>query len=170
MNPEPATIRAARPDDAETILTLIRDLAAFEKLEHLAVVTPDDLRRHLFGDRPAAEVLMAEVEGKAVGMALFFPTFSTFRGQPGLYLEDIFVRPEARGRGVGKALLASVARIAVDRGCGRLEWAALDWNEPAIGFYLKLGAQAQDEWTTFRVADATLANLASLAPDRETSR
>ena len=119
------------PTTPPTIAALIRELAAYEKLEDQARATADDLRRHLFGDRPAAEVLiLAEVDGEPVGFALFFPTFSTFRGQPGLYLEDLFVRPEHRGRGIGKALLASLARLAVDRGCGRLEWSVLDWNAP----------------------------------------
>ena len=148
-----ATIRPARLDDAPTIANLIRELAVYEKLEHQAKATSDDLARHLFGDRPAAEVLIAEVAGEPVGFALFFPTFSTFRGQPGLYLEDLFVRPEHRGQGIGKALLASVAKLAVDRGCGRLEWAVLDWNTPSIEFYRSQGAVPMDEWTVFRVAD-----------------
>ena len=154
------SIRPARPQDAETIATLIRELAVYEKLEDQARATAEDLRRHLFGDRPAAEVILAEVEGKPVGFALFFPTFSTFRGQPGLYLEDIFVRPENRGQGIGKALLSTIARIAVDRGCGRLEWAVLDWNAPAIAFYQARGAVPMDEWTVYRVADSALLALA----------
>jgi GNAT superfamily N-acetyltransferase len=158
--PQHATIRPARLDDAPTIASLIRELAAYEKLEDEAKASPDDLARHLFGDRPAAEVLMAEVDGSAVGFALFFSTFSTFRGQPGLYLEDLFVRPEHRGKGIGKALLASVARIAVERGCGRLEWSVLDWNTPSIDFYRSQGAAPMDEWTVFRVADQALIQLA----------
>ena len=156
-----ATIRPATLDDCPTIAALIVELAAYEKLEDQAKATPEDLARNLFGDHPAAEVLMAEVEGKAIGFALFFPTFSTFRGQPGLYLEDVYVRPEHRGRGVGKALLANVARIAVDRGCGRLEWSVLDWNEPSIGFYRSLGAIPMNEWTVYRLADESLARLCS---------
>jgi GNAT superfamily N-acetyltransferase len=158
-----ATIRPARPDDAETIATLIRELAAYERLEDQARATADDLTRHLFGDRPSAEVLIAEVDGGPVGFALYFSTFSTFRGQPGLYLEDLFVRPEHRGRGIGKALLAGVARVAVDRDCGRLEWSVLDWNTPSIEFYRSQGAIPMSDWTVFRVADQSLTDLASRA-------
>ena len=155
-----ATIRPALPDDARTIADLIRELAAYEKLEDQAKATPEDLARHLFGDRPAAEVLIAEVEGRPIGFALFFPTFSTFRGQTGLYLEDLFVRPEHRGRGIGKALIARVAALAVERGCGRLEWAVLNWNRPAIDFYESRGARPVGDWTTYRVDDGALADLA----------
>ncbi len=155
-----ATIRPAQPDDAPAILSLIHDLAVYEKLEDQAKATTDDLIRHLFGDRPAAEVLIAELADKAVGYALFFATFSTFRGQPGLYLEDLFVRSEHRGRGIGKALLQNVARIAVERGCGRLEWSVLDWNAPSIAFYQAHGAMPMDDWTVFRVADGALMELA----------
>ena len=158
-----ATIRPARPDDAETIAALIRELAVYEKLGSEAKATADDLARHLFGQRPSAEVLIAEVESHPVGFALFFATFSTFRGQPGLYLEDLFVRPEHRGRGIGKALLANLARIAIDRGCGRLEWSVLDWNAPSIAFYRSQGATPMDEWTVFRLADAELGELADRA-------
>jgi GNAT superfamily N-acetyltransferase len=159
------TIRPARVDDCSTIVELIRELAAYERLEHEVRAGPEDIRRNLFGPRPYAEALIAEVDGGAVGLALFFHNFSTFRGQPGIYLEDLFVRPEFRGRGIGKALLASLARIGLERGCGRLEWAVLDWNEPSIGFYRALGALSQDEWTVFRVADAPLARLAEYAPE-----
>ena len=155
-----ATLRPALPDDSGAIADLIRELAVYEKLEGQARATADDLRRHLFGDRPAAEVIVAEVEGEVVGFALFFATFSTFRGQPGLYLEDLFVRAEHRGRGIGKALLAGVARRAVDRGCGRLEWSVLDWNAASIAFYLSQGAEPMDEWTVYRVADSALTALA----------
>ena len=158
--PTNATIRPARRDDAPTIANLIRELAVYEKLEDQAKATADELARHLFGGRPSAEVLIAEVEGAPVGFALFFPTFSTFRGQPGLYLEDLFVRPEYRGRGIGKKLMASVAKVAVDRGCGRLEWSVLDWNTPSIEFYRSQGAVPMDEWTVFRLADQALENLA----------
>jgi GNAT superfamily N-acetyltransferase len=146
-----ATIRPARHDDAPTIASLIRELAVYERLEDQAKATADDLARHLFGDRPAAEVLIAEVDGDPVGFALYFSTFSTFRGQPGIYLEDIFVRPEHRGRGIGKALLASIARVAVDRGCGRLEWSVLDWNTPSIEFYRSQGAIPLDDWTVLTI-------------------
>jgi GNAT superfamily N-acetyltransferase len=161
-------IRPCRPDDCETLVAMVRELAVYEHLEDLARATPDDFRTHLFGPRPAAEALLAEVEvdgeREAVGFALFFSTFSTFRGQPGLYLEDVFVRPEYRGQGIGKALLATVARIAVDRRCGRLEWAVLDWNAPSIGFYRSLGAGPMDEWTVYRIDDEPLARLARLVP------
>src|SRR3954470_19375574 len=133
-------IRPCRPDDAETLVALVRELAAYEHLEAFARATPESFRAHLFGPRPAAEAIVAEVDGVAVGFALYFSTFSTFRGQPGIYLEDVFVRPEYRGQGVGKALLARVARLAVDRGCGRLEWSVLDWNNPSIAFYRSQGA------------------------------
>jgi GNAT superfamily N-acetyltransferase len=154
------TIRAAVEADAETIANLVRELALYEKLEHVAKAGAEDFRRHLFGPRPYAEALIAEVDGEAVGIALFFPTFSTFRGQPGLYLEDVFVQPEHRSKGIGKALLQRLAQITLERGFGRLEWAVLDWNEPAIGFYRSLGAGALDEWTTYRIADDALVGLA----------
>jgi GNAT superfamily N-acetyltransferase len=157
-----ATIRPARLDDAETIATLIRELALYERLEDQARASADDLARHLFGDRPSAEVLIAEADGITVGFALYFSTFSTFRGQPGIYLEDIFVRPEHRGQGIGKALLANVAKVAVDRGCGRLEWSVLDWNTPSIEFYRSQGALPLDDWTVFRVADRALNALAGV--------
>jgi GNAT superfamily N-acetyltransferase len=118
------------------------------------------LRKNLFGDRPYAEVLIAEVDGEPAGFALFFHNFSTFVGRPGIYLEDLFVKPEHRGTGLGRALLKRLAEIAVERECGRLEWAVLDWNEPAIGFYKKLGARPNDEWTVFRLAGEALQELA----------
>jgi GNAT superfamily N-acetyltransferase len=155
-------IRPANEGDCDTIASLIRELATYERLEDQAKATTDDLARNLFGPRPFAEALVAEVKGIAVGFALYFHTFSTFRGQPGLYLEDLFVRPEHRGNGIGKGLLASLARIALERGCGRVEWAVLDWNEPSIGFYRSLGARPMDDWTVYRLADAPLANLAAL--------
>jgi len=157
------TVRFACFEDAETIAVLVRELAIYEKLEQHAKATADDFRRHLFGQRPAAEAAIAEAGGKAVGFALWFSTFSTFRGQPGLYLEDIFVRPECRGRGIGKALLATVAAKAVERGYGRLEWAVLHWNQPAIGFYKSLGAQPMDEWTVYRLDGGPLRKLAEFA-------
>ncbi len=160
----PATLRPARADDSSTIATLVRELAAYERLENEANATADDFRRHLFGDRPAAEVILAEVEGVAVGFALYFPNFSTFRGRPGVYLEDLFVRPEHRGRGIGKALIAAVARVAVDRGAERLEWAVLDWNEPSLAFYRSLGAEAMNDWTVHRITDDPLVRLAGADP------
>ncbi|HEV3165253.1 MAG TPA: GNAT family N-acetyltransferase [Isosphaeraceae bacterium] len=164
MSPEPTevTIRPGRHDDAETLVNLIRALAVYEKLEAYAQATPDSFRQHLFGPHPCAETLLAEVAGEPVGFALFFPTYSTFRGQPGLYLEDVFVQAEHRGRGIGKALLAAVARIAIERGCGRVEWSVLDWNAPAIGFYRSLGAEPMDEWTVYRVTGPALDRLAAL--------
>jgi GNAT superfamily N-acetyltransferase len=164
------TIRPARPEDAGMIANLVRELAVYEKLEAFATATAEDFRRHLFGERPCAETLIAEVAGEPVGFAMAFPTFSTFRGQPGMYLEDLFVRPEHRGRGVGKALLATFARLAVERGYGRLEWAVLDWNAPAIGFYQSLGARPMDDWTVYRVDDGPLRSLAAQAPAGEVIR
>ena len=142
----------------------MRELAAYEKLEHEVEGTADDFSRHLFGDRPAAEVILAEVGGEPVGLALFFTNFSTFRARPGIYLEDLFVRPEHRGRGIGRALIAAVARVAVGRGAGRLEWAVLNWNAPAIAFYEALGARPMTEWTVNRVAGAALDRLAAPSP------
>jgi GNAT superfamily N-acetyltransferase len=148
-------------------VNLVRELAVYEKLEHRARATPDDFRAHLFGPRPVAEAVVAEVAGEVVGFALFFKTFSTFLGRPGIYLEDLFVRPEHRGVGIGKALLATVARRAVDRGCGRLEWSVLDWNAPSIAFYQAAGATALDDWVVYRIADEPLDRLARLAPENQ---
>lgn len=161
------TLRDARPEDAEALANLIRALAVYEKLEDQARATADDLRRDLFGNRPFAEAILAEVGDEAVGFAIVFPTYSTFRGRPGLYLEDIFVRPEHRGRGIGKALIAAVAARAVERGCGRLEWAVLDWNAPSIAFYRSLGATPMDEWTNYRLTDEPLMRLASRATEAD---
>ncbi len=163
----PFAIRPARPDDCATIAGLIRELAVYERLEPEAKATPDDLRRDLFGPRPFAEALIGEVEGEAVGFALFFHNYSTFRGRPGLYLEDLFVRPDSRGRGIGRAFLEHLARLALERGCGRLEWAVLDWNAPAILFYRSLDATPMDDWTVFRLADGPLARLAERAGEGE---
>jgi GNAT superfamily N-acetyltransferase len=159
-------IRPALPEDAEILANLVRGLAVYERLEQYARATPDDFRRHLFGARPAAQAILAELGGEAVGFALWFTTFSTFRGEPGLYLEDIFVQPGYRGRGIGKALLAAVARQAVHQGCGRLEWSVLDWNTTAIGFYRSLGARPLDDWTVYRIDDEALSRLAELSPNR----
>jgi GNAT superfamily N-acetyltransferase len=151
-------IRPAILEDVPLILQLIRDLAEYERDPSAAVATPELIRQHLFGESfpgrqsgPVAECLIGEVDGEAQGFALFFHNFSTWRGRPGLYLEDLFVRPAARGRGLGKALLVELAKIAVARGCARMEWAVLDWNTPAIEFYKSLGARAMDEWTIYRV-------------------
>jgi GNAT superfamily N-acetyltransferase len=154
------SIRPATPDDLPLIAELIRALADYEKLLHEVRFDDDALATRLFGPRPYAEVIIGEVDGVAQGFALFFHNFSTFEGKPGVYLEDLFVRPDARGSGLGKALLAELARIAVERDCARLEWSVLDWNEPAIGFYKSLGAKPMDEWTVFRVDGAALTDLA----------
>jgi GNAT superfamily N-acetyltransferase len=154
-------IRPAAADDVPLILRFIRELAEYERLLHEVVATEDVLRGTLFGPHPYAEVAIAEVDGEPAGFALFFHNFSTFLGRPGIYLEDLYVRPALRGRGVGRALLRHLARLAVERRCGRLEWWVLDWNEPAIRFYRSLGAVAMDEWTVFRVAGEALDRLAS---------
>jgi GNAT superfamily N-acetyltransferase len=154
-------IRPAIIEDVRVILGFIRALAEYEKLSHAVIATEDLLREHLFGPHPAAEVLIANLNGQPVGFALYFRSFSTFLARPGIWLEDVFVLPEVRGRGVGKSLLAAVAKVAVQRGCGRLEWAVLDWNSPAIGFYKKLGAVGMEEWTTYRVTGDALNSLAA---------
>lgn len=153
-------IRPATPADLPLIAELIRALAEYEKLSHEVRFDEATLDVKLFGPRPYAEVLIGEVDGKPRGFALFFHNFSTFEGRPGIYLEDLFVMPEARGLGLGKALLAELARIAVERDCARLEWWVLDWNEPSIGFYKSLGARPMDEWTVMRVDGAALSALA----------
>lgn len=145
-------IEPARIEDVPLLLSLIRELAEYEKLSHEVVATEEGLRETLFGDRPYAEAVIARVDGEPAGFALFFPNYSTFLGKPGLYLEDLFVRPAFRGRGIGRKLLSHITRIARDRGYGRVEWAVLDWNEPAIAFYRKLGAVPKDAWTIFRLA------------------
>ena len=157
------SIRSATPDDLPLIADLIRALADYEKLLHEVRFDDEVLRAKLFGARPYAEVIIGEVDGAPQGFALFFHNFSTFEGKPGVYLEDLFVRPEARGSGLGKALLARLAAIAVERDCARLEWSVLDWNEPAIGFYKKLGARMMDEWTVMRVDGAALVQLGAEA-------
>ena len=155
------SIRPATADDVPLIRQLIGELAECERLADAAVATDDDLRAHLFGVQPAAEVLIGEVDGEAAGFALFFHNFSTFLGKRGLYLEDLFVRPAFRGSGLGRHLMASLARIAVQRDCGRFEWSVLDWNAPAIGFYRTLGAVGMDEWTVQRLEGDALRALAS---------
>ena len=161
MNDALVTIRPATVDDVPLIAQLIRELAEYERLADAAVATEDGLREQLFGERPAAEVLVAEADGEPVGFALFFHTFSTFLGKRGLYLEDLFVRPDFRGLGLGKHLMAALARIAVRRDCGRFEWSVLDWNAPSIAFYRKLGATGMDEWTVQRLEGDALHALAS---------
>jgi len=156
MHPPAQTLRPATPEDLPAIVGLIRELAAFEKLEHLVVVTPELLRPQLFGPRPAAEAVVGEVQGRVVGFALFFTNFSTFLGRPGLYLEDLYVQPAHRGTGLGKALLRHLGALAVERGCGRFEWSVLDWNENAIRFYQQMGATVMPDWRICRIAGAAL--------------
>ena len=155
------TLRPATRADIPQILDFIRGLAEYEKLAHEAIATPALLERHLFGDRTAAEVVIAEADGVPAGFALFFHSFSTFLGQPGLYLEDLFVLPSHRGLGLGKRLMVHLARLAVERGCGRFEWSVLDWNTPAIDFYRRLGAIGLEEWTVQRVSGEALHALAA---------
>ena len=154
------TIRPAKRADAPLILSFIRELAAYEKLAHEVVADEAAIAETLFGSTPCAEVVIAEIAEEPVGFALFFTNYSTFLGRTGIYLEDLFVRPGARGQGAGRALLGHLAKLAVERNCGRLEWAVLDWNEPAIGFYEKLGATPRSEWTTYRLAGERLKALA----------
>ncbi len=157
------TIRNATREDLPVVLQLIHDLATYERAPDEVTATEEQLNEVLFGDRPAAEVVLA-LEGDApVGFAVFFHNFSTWLGRPGLYLEDLFVKPEERGKGYGRALLVHLARIARDRGCGRMEWAVLDWNEPAIQFYRALGARPMDEWTVFRLKRDEILKLAEPA-------
>jgi GNAT superfamily N-acetyltransferase len=155
------TIQNATEDDIPTILHLIRELAVYERAPDEAVATEEGLREVLFGERPAAEVLIAWEGEMAVGFAVFFHNFSTWLGRPGLYLEDLFIRPEDRGKGYGRALLVRLAQIAQERDCGRMEWAVLDWNEPAIQFYRTLGAAPNEEWTIFRLTRDKIAKLAA---------
>lgn len=154
-------IRPATSADVPTIVQLIRALAEYERLSHEVVLDEARLREHLFGARPYAECLIAEDNDLAVGFALFFHNYSTFLARPGVYLEDLFVLPDQRGKGYGKALLMALAKLAVERGCGRLEWAVLDWNEPSIQFYKALGAKPMDEWTVHRVTGDALTKLAA---------
>jgi len=164
------SIRAATPADVPLVLSFIRDLAVYEHLEDRAVASEADLTRSLFGTPRYAEVVFACSDGEALGFALFFHNFSTFLGKPGIYLEDLFVRPQARGLGLGKALLAFLARTALERGCARLDWAVLDWNAPSIGFYRSLGATALDDWTTYRLSGEALERLAGAHRGTITSR
>ena len=155
------TLRPATRADIPQILDFIRGLAEYEKLAHEAVATPALLEQHLFGPRPAAEVVIAEADGSPAGFALFFHTFSTFACKRSLYLEDLFVRPSFRGTGLGKHLMAALARIALQRDCARFEWSVLDWNAPSIAFYRKLGATGMDEWTVQRLEGDALHALAA---------
>lgn len=156
-------IRTATSDDVPAILTMIRELADYERAPHEVTATEAQLRTALFGENPAVYALIAENDdtGEAVGFAMWFLNFSTWLGRHGVYLEDLYVKPHARGEGHGRALLTRLAQIAVERGCGRVEWAVLDWNEPSIGFYKSLGAVPMDEWTIFRLTGDSLARLAA---------
>ena len=149
-------LRSAVPADVPAIVALIRELAVFEKLEHLMQATPETLSPHLFGPRPVAEAVVAEAEGRVVAFALFFSNFSTFLAKPGLYLEDLYVQPAWRGQGLGKALLRHLGALAVERGCGRFEWSVLDWNAPAIALYQSMGATVMPEWRICRVTGDAL--------------
>ena len=157
-------IRPAQPDDTPIICGLIRELAEYEKLTHQVVLEEQRVHEHLFGSQPCVEAVLAEDDGQIVGFALFFSNYSTFLGRPGIYLEDLYVKPEHRGGGHGRALLGEVARCAVERDCGRLEWAVLNWNQPSIEFYNRLGGEPLDGWTTYRVTGEALANLARSGP------
>ena len=152
-------VREASGEDVPLILSFIRELAEYENLSHEVVATEETLRANLFGERQFAEVLIAEHDGAPAGFALYFHNFSTFLGKPGIYLEDLYVRPELRESGIGRQLLVKLAHLALERGCGRLEWSVLDWNEPSIGFYRQLGAVAMDDWTVYRVSDDALRKL-----------
>jgi GNAT superfamily N-acetyltransferase len=154
-----AAVRAACLDDVPRIFALLMELAEYERLAHEVEATPELMSEALFGARPSAEAIVAEVGGTIVGYAIFFTNFSTFLGLPGIYLEDLYVQRHMRGRGIGRQLLAAVAALAVDRRCGRLEWAVLDWNEPSIEFYRRLGARAMTEWTVYRLTGEELAAL-----------
>jgi GNAT superfamily N-acetyltransferase len=153
-------IEPAREHDVPLILSLIKALAEYERLSHEVVATESDVRESLFGPRPHAEAVIARVGSEPVGFAVWFHTFSTFLSRPGLYLEDLFVLPAWRGRGIGRALMGHLARVAVERGCGRMEWAVLDWNDPAIGFYRSIGARPMDEWTVYRLTGDALRRVA----------
>ncbi|MCK4343838.1 MAG: GNAT family N-acetyltransferase [Bacteroidales bacterium] len=155
------SIRTARPEDTPIILGFIKELASYEKLENEVVATEDLLNESLFGEKPFAEVILAEINGESVGFALFFFNFSTFLGQPGLYIEDLYVKPEFRSRGIGKELLKHCATLAKERNCGRMEWWVLKWN-PARKFYDNLAAKAMDEWVVYRLTGKPLEKLANL--------
>ncbi len=158
-------IRQADGSDVPLILQFIRELAEYEKLSHEMVATPEDLLRDGFSDRPYFQVVIAEWDDEPAGFALYFYNYSTFQGRPGLYLEDLFVRPSYRGKGIGKALLVHLARVAAEQNCGRYQWQVLDWNTPSIKFYESLGAQMMKQWLTMRVTGEALARLAALADE-----
>ncbi len=155
------SIRPATADDVDLVFQFILELAKFEKLEHEVTTNRDELKLHLFGEKPPAEVLLAHVGNQCVGFALFFTSFSTFLGKPGLYLEDLYVAPAHRGLGCGRGLLVRLAQLTIERGYGRLEWSVLDWNQKAIDLYLSIGAKPMNEWTVHRLTGDPLAKLAS---------
>ena len=157
-------IEPARPGDVDLIVSLVRELAEFERLLDKVVITPQDVLRDLFGPRPYAEAVIASVGGEPAGFALWFHNYSTFAGRPGLYLEDLYVRPAFRGQGHGEAMLQYLAALALQRDCARFEWSVLDWNEKAIGFYQRLGAEPMNDWTVYRVTGEALRRLAGVAP------
>ena len=159
MSPE-LSIRPAKPSDRDLVFSFIRDLAEYERLLDDVVATPEDVARALFAEHPRVFCDIAELDGEAAGFALWFYNFSTFRGRHGIYLEDLFVRPAFRGKGIGKALLGQLAKRAVDKGCARVEWWVLDWNDPSIKFYESLGAIPMEEWTVFRLTGEALKRLA----------
>lgn len=154
------TIRQARPEDASAIYNMIYELAVYEKAPEEVVTTPDEIRETLFGDSSKTEALVCEIEGKTVGYAVFFTSYSTWLGRNGIYMEDLYISPEYRGKGAGSALLKKIAQYAVERQCGRLEWSVLDWNQPAIDFYLSIGALPQTEWVRYRLDGEALVNFA----------
>ena len=163
MSSASLSIRPVREDQVDLVLEFIRELAEYERLAHEVTASSHDIRAALFGPRPYAEAVIGCLEGEPCGFALFFHNFSTFVGKPGLYLEDLYVRPAARGRGLGSYMLAWLARLALERGCGRFEWSVLDWNEPALKVYRGLGARAADDWTLHRVTGEALVRLAAKA-------
>ncbi|PIG93581.1 GNAT family N-acetyltransferase [Gloeocapsopsis sp. IPPAS B-1203] len=160
MNSE-LTLRPATPDDVPELFYLIQALAEYEKLSHAVTGSAEALQEHLFSDQPYVEAIIAEIREQAVGFALFFHNYSTFLTQPGIYLEDLFIMPEYRRQGIGKALIKYLAQIAVKRGCGRLEWSVLDWNEPAIAFYRRMGASILPDWRICRVTGEAIASIAN---------
>lgn len=158
-------IRPAKSEDVETIFQLIQALAEYEKLSHQVTGTAALLHEHLFGAHPCIEALLADHQGKSIGFALFFTNYSTFLTKPGIYLEDLFVMPEYRSKGIGKAILSALARLALERDCGRLEWSVLDWNEPAIAFYKRMGATVLPDWRICRVTGEAIAQLGNISSD-----
>jgi len=160
-------LRFAQPGDSKQILQFIKSLAAYERMSKEVLATEETIRETLFGEKAYAEVIFAELNGKVVGFALFFHNYSTFVSRPGLYLEDIYIYPEYRGRGIGKRMMAYLAKLAVERDCGRFEWSCLKWNEPSLDFYASLGAETMDEWVTLRVSGKKLKNLAGLFNSQE---